>query len=309
MKALTRFLNTDNTQTGGWEDAAGVLKTRIYAGQNLAHWEDVINEKKAAGQWTESWDLSPGTGPRGRPKATGTRNAEADAKKWVAKQQAEALEEIASASGNAGHLRVLVSTDKGSRAIDIPNLGCVVNFELPRVWDEQTHAFGGVDIDTYTQRIGRVGRADLLGVALTIVTSVRDVSSLQELVSVRRQPGACLLFARKLLQKFQSLLTPLSLPLLRSFLLPPVSGKFEPQIFPLEGKKDAPIDIPTLNANREAQIALREMGEPEILQEWISHQMDVRRGDLATYAADDAGGAGAASGGGGGAASAFGAAP
>ena len=208
MKALTRFLNTDNTQTGGWEDAAGVLKTRIYAGQNLAHWEDVINEKKAAGQWTESWDLSPGTGPRGRPKATGTRNAEADAKKWVAKQQAEALEEIASASGNAGHLRVLVSTDKGSRAIDIPNLGCVVNFELPRVWDEQSHAFGGVDIDTYTQRIGRVGRADLLGVALTIVTSVRDVSSLQELVSVRRQPGACLLFETKLLQKFQTYLPP-----------------------------------------------------------------------------------------------------
>jgi hypothetical protein len=296
VKALTRFLNTDNTQTGGWEDAAGVLKTRIYAGQNLAHWEDVINEKKAAGQWTESWDLSPGTGPRGRPKATGTRNAEADAKKWVAKQQAEALEEIASASGNAGHLRVLVSTDKGSRAIDIPNLGCVVNFEMPRVWDERTHAFGGVDIDTYTQRIGRVGRADLLGVALTIVTSVRDVSSLQELVSVRRQPGACLLFETKLLQKFQTYLPPHSSPL-NSSPLPLISGKFEPQVFPLEGKKDALID-PGTNANAEAQNALRVTGDPDILQEWISHQMDVRRGDLARYAAESAGGA-----------SAFGAAP
>jgi|TARA_B110000208_G_scaffold43448_1_gene57589 hypothetical protein len=65
----------------------------------------------------------------------------------------------------------------------------------------------------------------------------------------------------------------------------------------LEGKKDALID-PGTNANAEAQNALRVTGDPDILQEWISHQMDVRRGDLARYAAESAGGA-----------SAFGAAP
>ena len=64
-----------------------------------------------------------------------------------------ALEEF-----KAGSLRVLVATDLLSRGIDIEFLPCVVNYELPRSPKDFIH------------RIGRTGRADNSGKALTLVT-------------------------------------------------------------------------------------------------------------------------------------------
>jgi len=52
----------------------------------------------------------------------------------------------------------LVVTDIAARGIDIPLLGAVVNFDLPR---------SPVD---YIHRIGRTGRAGKTGVAVTFVT-------------------------------------------------------------------------------------------------------------------------------------------
>ena len=58
----------------------------------------------------------------------------------------------------AGRLKVVLSTDLASRGIDIQNLPCVVNFDLPR---------SAVD---YTHRIGRTGRAGQAGDALSFVS-------------------------------------------------------------------------------------------------------------------------------------------
>jgi ATP-dependent RNA helicase RhlE len=54
-------------------------------------------------------------------------------------------------------IQVLVATDIAARGIDIPQLGAVVNFDLPR---------SPVD---YTHRIGRTGRAGESGIAITFV--------------------------------------------------------------------------------------------------------------------------------------------
>ena len=51
--------------------------------------------------------------------------------------------------------RVLVATDIAARGIDIDELSCVVNFELPNV------------PETYVHRIGRTGRAGLSGIAIS----------------------------------------------------------------------------------------------------------------------------------------------
>ena len=58
----------------------------------------------------------------------------------------------------AGNLRVLVSTDLISRGIDIDSLPYVINYELPRSPKDFVH------------RVGRTGRADSQGMAITFVT-------------------------------------------------------------------------------------------------------------------------------------------
>ena len=58
----------------------------------------------------------------------------------------------------AGKIRVLVATDLASRGIDIPFLPFVINYELPRSPKDYVH------------RIGRTGRANESGEAISLVT-------------------------------------------------------------------------------------------------------------------------------------------
>ncbi|CCW62289.1 unnamed protein product [Phytomonas sp. EM1] len=54
-------------------------------------------------------------------------------------------------------IRLLVATDVASRGLDIPDVTCVVNFQIPK------------NIDSYCHRIGRTGRAGRTGDAYTFV--------------------------------------------------------------------------------------------------------------------------------------------
>lgn len=54
-------------------------------------------------------------------------------------------------------ITILLATDVAARGLDIPNVSHVINYDLP---DTQ---------DAYTHRIGRTGRADKKGIALTFV--------------------------------------------------------------------------------------------------------------------------------------------
>ncbi len=56
-----------------------------------------------------------------------------------------------------GKVTILLATDVVARGIDIDNISHVINFDLP-----QTH-------DDYIHRIGRTGRADKIGQAITLV--------------------------------------------------------------------------------------------------------------------------------------------
>jgi len=58
-----------------------------------------------------------------------------------------------------GQIRVLVATDIASRGIDVPDVSCVVNMELP------------LETESYVHRIGRTARAGESGAAISFVTT------------------------------------------------------------------------------------------------------------------------------------------
>lgn len=55
------------------------------------------------------------------------------------------------------HSQILVATDVAARGLDIPNVSHVINFEVPATYEDYIH------------RIGRTGRGDKVGTALTFV--------------------------------------------------------------------------------------------------------------------------------------------
>lgn len=55
------------------------------------------------------------------------------------------------------NIQILIATDVASRGLDIPNVSHVINYDLPESYE------------SYIHRIGRTGRADKTGVALTFI--------------------------------------------------------------------------------------------------------------------------------------------
>ncbi|MGI5826041.1 MAG: helicase-related protein [Patescibacteria group bacterium] len=57
----------------------------------------------------------------------------------------------------SSRVKILLATDIASRGLDIDNVTHVINFDLPE------------NYEAYIHRIGRTGRADKKGIALTFV--------------------------------------------------------------------------------------------------------------------------------------------
>ncbi|MBR4291753.1 MAG: DEAD/DEAH box helicase [Oscillospiraceae bacterium] len=68
-----------------------------------------------------------------------------------------------------GKLAVLIATDVASRGIDVDDVDCVINFDVP---DENEY---------YVHRIGRTGRAKRKGVAWTVIGSFPEKAKLDEI--------------------------------------------------------------------------------------------------------------------------------
>jgi superfamily II DNA/RNA helicase len=56
-----------------------------------------------------------------------------------------------------GFVNILIATDVASRGIDVNDISHVINHDLPETYDDYIH------------RIGRTGRADKKGIALTFI--------------------------------------------------------------------------------------------------------------------------------------------
>ncbi len=82
-------------------------------------------------------------------------------------QRTKALAEFKS-----GQLHILVATDIAARGIDIDQLPCVVNFDLPQVAEDYVH------------RIGRTGRAGACGLAISLVSAdeIGQLTAIEKLI-------------------------------------------------------------------------------------------------------------------------------
>ncbi len=71
-----------------------------------------------------------------------------------------------------GEYRVLIATDIASRGLDVTGIELVINYDLPE------------DIENYVHRIGRTGRAEKVGHAVSLATpdQGRDVQSIEKLI-------------------------------------------------------------------------------------------------------------------------------
>lgn len=78
------------------------------------------------------------------------------------KKQNQRLRVLESFKSN--EIQILLATDVASRGLDIPNVSHVINYELPE------------DYNDYIHRIGRTGRANKKGFALTFVQSFSNWS-------------------------------------------------------------------------------------------------------------------------------------
>jgi len=80
--------------------------------------------------------------------------------------------EAALKSFRAGRTPILVATDVAARGLDIPHVTHVINFDLPS------------DIDDYTHRIGRTGRAGKKGRATALFLESKDGNMARPLVEL-----------------------------------------------------------------------------------------------------------------------------
>jgi ATP-dependent RNA helicase RhlE len=87
-------------------------------------------------------------------------------------QRSQAIEGFRS-----GRYRVLVATDVAARGLDIDGITHVVNYEVP------------TNREMYVHRVGRTGRADMTGTALTLVSpeEVRALHALQRSFGIEMQ--------------------------------------------------------------------------------------------------------------------------
>ncbi len=72
--------------------------------------------------------------------------------------RSQSQREAAVAGFKSGRYRVLVATDIAARGLDVDGIGHVINFEVPPT------------VETYVHRVGRTGRAEATGTAVTLVS-------------------------------------------------------------------------------------------------------------------------------------------
>ena len=117
---------------------------------------------------------------------TKTRQAASDVFKYIERKKLGSANVLHSNKGQnsriaamnafkSGDLRILVTTDVSSRGIDVSEVSHVINFDVPVVYEDYVH------------RIGRTGRAEMKGKAITLVNRAEEYH-LRKIEKLIKQP-------------------------------------------------------------------------------------------------------------------------
>ena len=71
---------------------------------------------------------------------------------------------------------ILLASDLAARGLDIPHVSLVINFDV------------AISIETYIHRIGRAGRGNVLGNAITLIVSEEDQNKMKYIVQMHSMP-------------------------------------------------------------------------------------------------------------------------
>lgn len=78
--------------------------------------------------------------------------------------------------------KVLISTDILARGIDVPTVAIVINYDVPRLFDERARHFTSkADCETYTHRIARCSRMGNPGTAISLLKTPQDTVVIREI--------------------------------------------------------------------------------------------------------------------------------
>ena len=96
--------------------------------------------------------------------------------------------EFKGSSGVGSQIRILVSTDVFGRGIDIQKVNLVINYDFPKILEKEKNESGEsvatqgqlqANADQYLHRVGRAGRFNTKGLAISFVTTQDDADVLK----------------------------------------------------------------------------------------------------------------------------------
>lgn len=125
-----------------------------------------------------------------------------------------------------GHFQVMVATDIAARGLDVENISHVINFDMPATSDDYIH------------RIGRTGRAERTGDALTLVTP-DDREMIRSLEKIMGAP-----LARRTLEGFDYTLPPPPRPVVVPRVQPHTRNRSTPENDPLTARNSKLVRYP-----------------------------------------------------------------
>ena len=124
----------------------------------------------------------------GRAKRGGGGSEEMGGSKDKEKGRIKRYNEFKGSSGAGSQIRILVSTDVFGRGIDIQKVNLVINYDFPKILEKEKNESGEsvatqgqlqLNADQYLHRVGRAGRFNTKGLAISFVTTQDDADVLK----------------------------------------------------------------------------------------------------------------------------------
>ena len=153
----------------------GLATTIEHVGQLVPSTREgrLAEQLSASGRTARAWcSCVPNAAPTSW--RAGSRRAASSARRCTPTARRASARRPSRGSSRAG-TRALIATDIAARGIDIDDIAHVVNYEVPG------------SVDTYVHRVGRTGRAETAGTAVTLVAP-------EELPALRSSKSHCKVF-------------------------------------------------------------------------------------------------------------------